>query len=422
MTELARTRLVRDRPTVTLYAGFITWGWFLYGFSPAVPLIAEEFGVSRSLASLHGTAMAAGAVVTGLISAAVAARYGRRLQAVAGAGLVALGAAGIIAGPGLAVTLPASLVAGIGGNLMLAAAQPALSVHHGGAGPAAVTEANAMGAAVGVFAPLALGGSVALGWGWRPAVAVVIVLAAATAAMVGALRGVVALGRSGPTGPVSRPVATEPAADALQPPVLRAAPAGLARGFSLTFWLFWVAMICGVAVEFATTFWASDLLLQRTDAPASVATAALSALVIGMCLSRFVVGPLSTRKAPEKLLLVGFAVAGVGWALFWLATSPVVAIVGLVVAGLGYGTHYPLSVALTMRASEGRPDQAQALASLGGGLAVGGAPFALAAVADALSSTHLAFLLVGAFVVVGGVAVALGLRNVHRDLARTAIA
>src|SRR5665811_1942361 len=150
-----------------------------------------------------------------------------------------------------------------------------------------------------------------------------------------------------------------------------AATAGRPSGFGAAFWLFWVALICGAGIEFATTFWASDLLADRTGASASLSAGAVSALVIGMAVSRFVVGPMSLHKAPEKLLLAGYATAGVGWLVFWLATSPLVAVAGLVVAGLGYGTHFPLAVSLVLRASAGRPDRAQARATLGAGAAIG---------------------------------------------------
>ena len=56
-------RLERDRVTVALYASFTAWGWFLYSFSPAVPLIATEQGISRAQAGLHGTALAAGTLL-----------------------------------------------------------------------------------------------------------------------------------------------------------------------------------------------------------------------------------------------------------------------------------------------------------------------------------------------------------------------
>jgi MFS family permease len=204
----------------------------------------------------------------------------------------------------------------------------------------------------------------------------------------------------------------EPALDRPPPP-----PPGRAAAvrFPPELWFFWASMVCGSAIEFSTTFWAADLLQTRAGASVSVATAAVTGLIAGMTASRFVLGPLAARKAPEKLLLVGYAVALVGWGLFWTATTPVGAVVGLTVAGLGYGPHYPLSVALVLRAAGSRPDKAQGIASIGVGAAVGGAPFALGALADAVG-THRAFLVVAVLIVAGGAAVALGLRAVHRGL------
>lgn len=393
----ARTagRFVRDRLTLTLYAPFLTWGWFLYSFSPAVPLIGAEQGISRGQAGLHGTALAVGAIVTGLFSSWLALRLGRRLQLAVGCVVVAVGVAMLLAGGALPATLVASFVTAIGGNLLLSAAQPALSVHHGEAGSAAVTEANAMGALVGLLAPLTLGAAVGAGLGWRPAVAVVMVLALASAALVLPMRQDAAMGR----GTVHRGAVAEGTTHS--------------RGFSPTFWLFWVAMISGVAVEFATTFWASDLIRDRTDAPEWLAAASVSALLVGMTASRLVVGPMSVHRAPEKILLVGFVVAGLGWVVFWLSTTPWVAAVGLVVAGLGYGTHYPLSIALSLRTSDGRPDQAQALATMGAGAAIAGAPFLLGTLADSFGA-HAAFLMVPVLLLIGGTAVGLGIRRVRR--------
>ena len=390
-------RLVRDRLTRTLYAPFITWGWYLYGFSPAVPLIADEQGISRGLAGLHGTAMACGTILAGLVSSRVALRLGRRTMSLTGSAFLLVGIGLLLSGSRLPETLVGCFVIAIGGNLTISAAQPALALHQGTAGAAAVTEANAMGAAIGLLAPLALGAAVALGWGWRPAVGLTAVLAVASALMMGSLRASGPLGR----GAVDRAVSEA------------AVQGRAARAFSAAFWYFWVALLCGVGIEFSTTFWASDLLAQRTDAPGSVAAASVSALVIGMSVSRFIVGPLSRRKAPEKLLLVGFAVAAAGWLLFWVATSPALAIAGLVLAGLGYGTHYPLAISLVMRASDGRPDQAQARSSLGTGGAVGVAPFLLGALADVFGA-HAAFLLVPVLIAVGATAAGLGLRSVHR--------
>jgi predicted MFS family arabinose efflux permease len=271
-------------------------------------------------------------------------------------------------------------------------------VHHGAAGASAVTEANGIGSGIGLLAPLAVGVCVALTWGWRPAIALTVVIAVAGAVAVATLRG-------------------EPALDRPEPVPHAERPRGL--HYPAALWYFLASMVCGSAIEFSTTFWAADLLATRTGASAAVATAAVSGLIAGMTVCRFVVGPLATRKAPEKLLLVGYAVALVGWATFWSATSPVVAVIGLVVAGLGYGTHYPLSVALVLRAAGTRPDHAQGIASLGVGVAIGVAPFALGAASDAVG-THQAFLMVGGLIVVGGLSVALGLRSVHARLCAAA--
>ena len=392
-------RLVRDRFTLSLYTPFIAWGWFLYAFSPAVPLIAAEQQISRGVAGLHGTGMALGSVVTGLTSHAMTRRIGRRGQALVGAGLTALGVTLLLAVPVTAVTVLACAIAGSGGTYLVTAAQPALLQHHGRRGTAAVTEGNALGAGVGLLAPLALGAFVAAGLGWRPAVSIEI-----GAVLVVALL-VLRLPRGGAMG--TGEVAASSSASRAGPTRAR---------FPRAFWLYWTAMVCGVAVEFATAFWASDLVIQQTGAPASLAAASVSALVLGMAASRFVVGPLSSRRSPGGLLLVGFGVAGLGWILLWTATSPAVAVLGLVLAGFGYGTHYPLAVALALGGSGGRPDAGQGFLTLGGGLAVGLAPFLLGGAAD-LVGPHRAFLLVPVILAIGGTAVAIAVKDNVRPTA-----
>lgn len=436
----------RDRLTLTLYGAFVTWGWFLYGFGPAVPLLAAEQGTRLALAGLHGTGMAVGTVIAGSVSSRVAVRYGRRAQMLLGTAFLVVGVGALLLGGAPWQTIGAVVLAAIGGNFLLSAAQPALMHHHRGpAGAAVVTEANAMGSGVGLLAPLAVGAAVAAGLTWRPAVGLVLLMVVLLALGLARLPGAGALGRGSPARRRAVPASTTPATalatvrlddDAAAHPVPASGGPGAAApasggpspadaaggrrgfGFGRAFWFFWAAMLAGVAIEFSTTFWAAQLVVSRTGAGPSVATATVSALVAGMTAARLVLGPLALRKAPEKLLLVAYAVAAVGFAMLWTATSPTVAVVGLVVAGLGYGAHYPLAVSLVLRHAADRPDQAQATATVGTGVAVGLAPFALGALADAFGS-HTAFLLVPALLVVGAVAVALGLRTVRREHAAT---
>ena len=409
-TQLAPLGLRRDGVTVALYSNFVVWGWLLYSFSPSVPLLAAEQGISKAQAGLHGTAMAVGTLLSAVVSARLVERLGRRGTLLLAVGVLAAGVVGLVSGGSLATTLPGALVTAIGGTLVLSAGTTALSVHHGEAAAAAVTEANGVGALFGMFAPLTVGASVAVGWGWRPAVAITVALAAVAAVLVGRQPGSGALGTS--RGPVAM-AATE-AAPAAEPPLAPdAAPvADPRRGFSRTFSFFWIGLVAVVAIENATIFWAADLLISRTGAGPGIATGALTGLVAGMCAARFVVGPISLRRAPEKLLILAFALAGVGWFILWSATTTPVALVGLVIAGLGYGAHYPLSITLVLRASQGQPDRAQARATLGAGGAIAIAPFLLGALADRFG-THGAFLLLPVLIAVGAGAVALGLYSVH---------
>jgi len=401
---LAPIRLRRDRVTIALYAQFVAWAWLLYSFYPSVPLLAAEQGITKAEAGLHGTAMAAGTLVSAFFSARLAERLGRRGTLLLASAVLAIGVVTLISGSTLATTLPGAMVVAIGGTLLVSAVQPALSLHHREASAAAVVEANGVGSLFGLLAPLAVGASVAVGWGWRPAVAVTIVLVAVAAVLIGSLPGRGALGSSRVPASLSGGQAAEPA---------RAGSAPAGHSFSSAFWFFWVGLLAAVAIETATTFWAADLLIARAGAGPDIATGALAGLIAGMSASRFIVGPMSIRRAPEKLLILAFGLAGVGWLIFWSATTTPLALIGLVVAGLGYGAHYPLSIALVLRASDDRPDQAQARSTLGAGAAMGIAPFLLGALADRVGS-HTAFLLVPVLIAVGTAAVALGLRSVHR--------
>lgn len=399
-------KLQRDRLTLSTYFAVSLWGWFVMSIGPTVPLITKQFGISKGVGGLHGTAIAVGAVSVGLVSHRLVLNFGRRPVMLAGSALMILGTFLLVSGPNVAFTLAGVTVIGIGGNLIINVAQPALSVHHGLRGPAAVTEANAGSALVGIFGPLAVGGSVAIGWGWKPAMLVTAVLGVITLALIyplptkGSLDGRGAALRRRARARVAEHKKHEHESD-------------VPRGYTPAFWFFVVGVTTGVAIEFSTSFWAADLIGARTGAGAGIATAALSALFGGMAASRIIGGQLALRYAPEKLMILAFAVAGAGWFVMWTANSTAVAFASLFITGMGFGLHYPLGVALVMRASEGRPDAAQAIAAITTGSAVGLAPFVLGALADRVGS-HRAFILVPVIILIGAASVALGLRDVHK--------
>lgn len=430
---VVRPRLVRDRLTVGLYAPFAVWGWLLYSFNPSVPLLADELGITAAQAGLHGTAMAVGGLVAAPTAPRAVRGLGRRGAIVAAALLVAVGVTGLLLGPTLPWTLTGMFVTSIGGNVLIAATQVGLAQHAGRAASAAITEANGVGSSIGLIGPLAVGLCVTWGWGWRPGVAVTAVLSVLVAVIVARLPASPALPAlrraSAPGADGAQPPPAGQAADAQAPegqaasgtPAKDAGPsasatAGRAPGHRLlrAAPLFLATIVAAIALENATTYWATDLVRGQTGAGAGIATATTAGLVAGMSAMRFIVGPLSLRVQAAHLLAASFGIAVVGWAVLWTATDPGVALAGLVVAGFGYGAQYPLAVSLLLAASPGHGDRAQAQATLAGALAIGVAPFLLGALSDSFG-THGAFLLVPVVAVAGGVVALLGGRAVRRS-------
>jgi fucose permease len=363
--------LRRDAVTRAGYSVLGGWAWFLYGFGALLPLLRAEQGTSRTVMGLHSLALSGGALVAGLTTVAVVSRVHRRGAFLLGAALAAAGVTGLAAGSGPPWTLAATLVAGTGGSTMLNAALPALTDHHGTGGAAALSEANAVAAGIGLLAPLAVGASVALGWSWRPAALAVLPLLVVVLAAV----------RRVPAG--------TPAVDAAPP----RPTTSRRRRLSPSFHAYLVAVVTCIAVEFCCTAWSADLLRQRTTLSAAAASAGVTAVVGGMFVGRVALGRLALARPPARLFAYALALTVAGWVVLWFATKPVIALAGLALTGLGIAGHYPLGAALLMSAVPGQADQASSRLSLGIAVASGGGPLALGAVADA-SGTHTAFVAV----------------------------
>lgn len=164
-------RVRHDSWTRLLYLQLGAFAFFLYAFSPSIDLLKDDLHLSAGVAGLHSTCYAAGVT----LGSAGAPWYIRRTGGSRPAlwwGLVGLSlSVGLFcAVPALPVTLPAAAICGVFGSLLCIAVPAALSRAHGPEfGPAAITEANAVAAFVGVAAPLAVGGAAAAGIGWRTA-------------------------------------------------------------------------------------------------------------------------------------------------------------------------------------------------------------------------------------------------------------
>lgn len=382
----ASTALVRDRFTWMVYLQLATYGFFLYSFTPAVTLLRDDEHTSRAISGLHGTGLAVGAVAAGLVSAKLIARFGRGRVLWGALAVVCLGVVIFVSCSVVPITIAGAIVAGFGGTILVNATSAALTSHHKGpAGGAAVTEANGTGSAIGLFAPLLLGGSIALGAGWRPGTLITVVMAAAVA---------IAFGRS--VNGEEDGVADESRHSA--------------GPMSLAYWISLVTLSLTTSVEFCMTIWSSDVLHNHDGLSKSLAAAGVSAIVLGMSIGRLTAGRLALRHSLSTLLLGAYGVTVIGFVLFWMSTIPWVAYTGLFITGLGISLHFPLAITRSIRFSDGRPDLATAYIALSTGIAIGVGPFGLGALADRVGS-HTAILVVPVFVIMAAVGVALTRRG-----------
>lgn len=348
-------RLKRDRVTWLHYAQQGALGYFQFGFGPSVLLFREESGVSRTVAGFYGPAMAVGALVGGTLFPHLTRRL--PLSAVLAVGLsgIAAGVAIFCATPSVTGTLVATALTMTFGILVLSGVSTGLSSHHDKAAGAAMSESNAISAGMGFLAPLLISAAVEAGLGWRYAMGLAIVFAAALA--------VVTVTSRGTTGFAAEPTR---------------ATGRLPRRY----WWAWSCLLAAVSVEQTLLLWAPDQLREQTGMTAEAAAVGLSALLGGMIAGRLAGGWVATRIASVPLMFAALAVTGFGFLVFWSASAPAVAIAGLVLCGSGVSLHFPIGVAVTMSVSDNQIALAMSRNSWAVALSFGVVPLLLGLLAD----------------------------------------
>jgi MFS family permease len=373
--------LVRDRVTWLHYAQQGAFGYFQFGFGPSVLLLREESGVSRTVAGLYGPALAVGAIIGGALFPHLTRRLSLRLVLAIALTGIACGVALFCLVPSVAGTLAAAALTMSFGILVLSGVSTGLSEHHGSAASGAVSEANAASAGMGFIAPLLINLAVDTGLGWRAATGLSIVL-------TGTLAVVTVLNRS-----ASRQVSED------------VPPQQKGGRLPRRYWLAWTCLLTVMSVEMAMMQWTPEQLREHTGLSAGASSVGVSALLGGMVVGRLAGGWIAVRIGAFPLMYATLATAAAGFAIFWTATDPGVAIAGLVCCGLGISLHFPLGIALTVRASNQRFELAMSRNAYAAALSFGAAPFLLGTLGDLLGM-YWAFALVPACLAFAALAVA----------------
>mgnify|MGYP006284632721 CR=1 FL=1 len=363
-------RPVRDGLTWLSYSELSLWAWYLYAFGATVALLRDDQRTSLTAAGLHGSVMAVSGIISGLFASRLIEHLGR-------GPVLRLGTIGAIIGvsayawPGASypVTLAGAFLSGLCGTLVIITLNAFLLHHQRAAGPASLTEANALAALAGLIGPLAVGLCATLVVGWRAGV---------LAVAVGLI--IVEILRGRRTNDFGAPGASEHAAH-------RSAPLPRRVYWSL------LLIVCFLGTEFSVVFWSADLLRERASFGPAAAAASLAAVTGAMAIGRYVGSRLAERYALDTILKWSVLIALFGFALAWVTPVGWVMLLGMFVIGLGISVHWPIGVSRAVHASGGMTDRASALSSVWGSVAIASAPLILGVASEAFGF-HLAFLIV----------------------------
>ncbi|MFI5937235.1 MFS transporter [Actinoplanes sp. NPDC051494] len=280
-------------------------------------------------------------------------RHGPRLGMVAGALALAAGMSLLALSPTLPLIGAGALFIGMGGAAIVLVTPVVM------AGAAAqLTKVIGVSSAASVLAPAAIGGLDASGIG---------------NGRIALLMGVPPL--------LLLAVATRPAA----PVVPGGSTARPAVGVTARRW---TVVLLAVAVEFCFTIWAVAR-LTGTGLPASRAALLSIAFPIGMAIGRLT-GPLLIDRIP--IVTTGAVVTAAGAVTVIVAGGPGPVTAGLVVAGLGVATLYPMTLAGLVATPGLSAAHAASLGALASGTAIVAAPAALARLGDVVE-LRLAYLI-----------------------------
>ena len=347
----------RDHLTWLAYLALAFYGYFLNVLGPITPFLKEELRLNYTFSSLHFTAFAVGILLVGAGGHLLIQRIGRLPSLWVGILGVSFGALLLVTGKTPLITIGASFLMGLVGSLILAIVPAALSDQHGDLCAVALSEANVIASLLATAAPLMVGWSARSLGSWRLPLGVM---------TFSPLLLLLLFGRGG-----SARVSTT---------LDETAPSN--RSLPGLFWLYWIALVLGVSIEFCMIFWSADYLEQVLGLLKADAAQAVSLFFAAMILGRLGGSRLVQRFSARSLVTASILIASLGFLLFWRGGNIFLGLSGLFLTGLGVASVYPLLLSLAIGAAAGNTVQAGARATLASGTAILALPLLLGRLAD----------------------------------------
>jgi fucose permease len=346
----------RDRFTWLAYLLLAFYGYMLNVLGPITPFLKDELQLSYTISSLHFTAFAVGILLIGLGGHLIIERIGRIRSLWLGALGMSASVALLVLGTNPVITIGACFLMGLIGSFILAIVPSGLADQHGEQRAVALSEANVIASLVSTAAPMMVGWFAQTAGGWRLGLAIV----ACTPL-------VMRLG-FGNVQPPPRHTLSQKAHDNQPLPIL--------------FWVYWVALVLAVSVEFCMISWSADYLEKGLGVPKVDAAQAVSLFLGAMIVGRLAVSRLVQHLSTQKLVIASILLASAGFLVYWMAGNALLGEVGLFITGLGVAGMYPLILSLAIGAAGEKTIQASARATLASGCAILMLPLVLGRLAD----------------------------------------
>ena len=370
--------LVRDRLTLVLYASLGMLGFLFNGIGAILAPLQEQLGVSRAEVAFYPSLFAVALVMTGFFGGPVVRRVGHRVGLVIAITFQIAGAL-LLASSIRVPTLIGAALLGLGSALIIQLVPAALGARHPRFTTAVLGEANAVSSFASLLAPAAVAAALALGVGWAFGYLLPMLPVAVALLVVLLLQRRDWEQTSDAAGRQSEPT-----------PGL-----GLEAGRLLPRW---TALLLAISVEFCLVFWAAAAFTEWHGVGPAAAPVLAAMFLLGMAIVRAASSRLTAGRHPLVVILAACCVAGIGFAAFWAWPDTIGAAVGLLVAGGGVALLYPAALARLVAAWPNDRDSAAARGALASGVAIGGAPFLLAALSDAFG-LRIAYLIVPALLI-----------------------
>ncbi|MCA5892060.1 MFS transporter [Isoptericola sp. NEAU-Y5] len=321
-----------------IYIAFVSLGLPDSLVGAGWPVMHQDLGVPVSFAGVITMIIAGGTILSSLASERVTRRFGAGIVTAVSVGLTAAALVGFSVSGSFWMLCLFAVPYGLGAGAVDAALNNYVALHYAARHMNWLHSFWGLGASI---SPFIMSYAVTSGMGWTGAYRTVgIVQAVLTCVLIVSLPMWGKVNRVAPPGQTDE---TDEAHGAATEPPGAGGHVPLAQALRIPGVLvILTAFFAYCALESTSILWASTYLVAERGVDAATAAAFASLFLLGITGGRFLAGFLADRVGDKQLIRLGFTTAGLGVAMLALPVeTDVLALAGLVVAGLGCAPVYP---------------------------------------------------------------------------------